>query len=323
MMKLAAGFMLGLTFFGYSMDSAPRTKQSKNVVDHQKDTIYRAICERRSAADDTPQNKEERARAAYRIYATTKNEDGVLMIARHKGMVGNRKITKDGEIILDCLVSSMGDRYAHVRKNIVCIEHKNERGIYSTSVIQMPRQIVSCAFNANGEVFASATTHELYVSDLVCNAKKESALRLERFLYGIQHVALSDSGNIVAVGTKSSSRGLRFMVIDTQKNQLLHDLPGLGSPERSRDCAFFYMMNENILATCFAASYKQYNLDAVELVAALTEEQKDVIAILYGNYKKTNKRLLLKRDNGMYAIYVRLPFPIRSCVSKLVRIVDR
>jgi hypothetical protein len=301
--------MLGLTFFGYSMDSAPKAKRSRSVVGEQEDAVYRVICERRSAADDTPQNKKERARAAYRICGSQRSADQLMFYA-HKGMMDNY------------LQSPAGNRFACLDDNCVVVRHETEKKLYSITVIQMPRQIILCAFNANGEVFASATTHELYVSDVVCNSKKESTLRLERFLYGIQHVALSDSGNRVAVGTKSRSSVLRFMVIDVQKNQLLHDLPGFGSPERPRDCAFFYMMNENIIATCFTALYRQYDLNVAEAVAALTEKQKDVIAMVYGNYKKRKRCLSLRRDSSMYAIYVRLPFLIRSHVSKLVRIVD-
>lgn len=301
--------MLGLASFGYSMDSVSKSKQNRNVIDHQEDAVYRAICERRSIADDTKEDMQKRISAAFRVYRSKKCDDQIVFYA-HKGMKDNY------------LQSPTGNRYACVDGNCIVMRHETERKLYSITFIQMPRPVISCAFNSNGRVFASATVHELYVSDVICSHKKKPTLRLERSLYGIQHVALSDSGNRVAVGTNVSI-GLRFLVIDTQKNQLLYDLPGIPAPDRRRDCAFFYMMNEDIIATCFMASYEQYNLNAVQAAAVLTEEQKNVINILYGNYKKRKERLLLQRVSSMYGIYVSLPFLIRSRVSKLVRIVDR
>ena len=230
--QLAVCVMLGITTIGYSMDSAVLTKGSKK----KEDAVYRAICERRIIKEDTMQDLKSRARAVCRIYATREYGDQ-LMFYEHGGM-------KHGY-----LRSPEGDRYGWVGGNKIAIRHETPTKLYSITIIQMPQQVISCAFNNNGTVFASATADELYVSDVVCNNRRDSQLRLERSIGGIQHIALSDSGNRVVVGAKSS-RNFRFKIIDTQSKQLLYDLPAFSSPDKSADFCFFYMMNEDIIATC-------------------------------------------------------------------------
>jgi len=297
--------MLGITTVSYSMDSAALIKSNKK----KEDAVYRAICERRFFAEDTEQDLTNRVRAACRIYATRGSGDQ-LIVYEHMGMQNGY------------LRSSEGDRYAWVSGNDVVIRHETPKKLYSITIIQMPEQIVSCAFNDNGTVFASVTAHELYVSDVVCNCKKESQLLLERSLNEIQHVALSPSGNTIAVGVKQPTKSLRFMVFDTQKNELLHDLPGVSSPDMPHDCSFFYMMNDDVIATCSTVPYKQYDLEAVRALATLTEEQKGLILRVYKYLKRRKKRMCLQWNSELFDIYTRLPSVIKTRVSKLVRFED-
>lgn len=309
MIKSVISIMLCLSSFSYSMDTPELADDNTRAFDYSNDTIYRAICERRDIVNDTKADIKKRVSAAHRIYATHKC-DGPSIFYAHQGMQGN------------WLVSPPGDRYACVGASGIMIRHEIKEKLNSISIIPMLGQIVvSYAFNHHGTVFASATKRELCVFDIVCSDEKQPTLRLQRPLYEIQHVTLSDSGNRVAVGVKRSG-GLHFMVIDTQENQILHDLPGFPSPDRLRDCGFFYMMGEDIIATCFAPSYRQYDLNVVKIIAELTEKQKSAVATIYKLSERMRKRVYVSRNSLLFLDYATLPFVIRACVSKIVRVVD-
>ena len=293
--------MLSIATFSYSMDSVALVKSSQR----KGDVVYRAIFTHRSTCKDTQGDLKMRARAASRIYATRGYGDQ-LVVYEHGGMLNGY------------LRSPAGNRYACVLGNDVVIRHETPKKLYSITIIQMPQQIISCAFNDNGTVFASATGNELYVSDVVCNCKKQSQLLLERSLNEIQHVALSASGNRIAVGVKQPTKSLRFMVFDTQKNELLHDLPGVSSPDMPHDCSFFYMMNDDVITTYPAEQYRQYDLKAVRALTTVTAEQKGLIAKLYKYIREKKQPKCLQYNSELFNLYITLPSVIKTCVSSLV-----
>jgi hypothetical protein len=296
--KLAAWIILSTVFTGYAMD-VPDQQKVCSPVGWECELAKHIVNRSCNLVDSRGKDIKERVGAMQRIYATSDRGD----IYHHQGMV-------DGG-----LKSFKGKNCAWVHDKDMMIAHKDENN-YSINIIPMRLPIKSAAFNDNGLVFACVSDQELVVADLhFGDYLSRPQVRLGAQLSGIQHVALSDSGNRVAVGIKKS-HDLRVMVFDTQKQQLLHNLSGRVV---CGDFRFFYMMGENIVASCFNQQNMQYDLSLGEkYLTQLTKEQKGFLYTIYEYYNSQAKRIILQCGTEAFDIYLHLPKLAKEWVRKYV-----
>lgn len=246
-------------------------------------------------------NIKQRRKAFERIYAT--RDDG--SVVQHK------------KIIDSSLLFPLCSYRVDICGNQVTIGQADRK----IGLIDSLGKIRAFAFNADGLVFASVSDQELMVSNFTRDAKdgQELNIRLKRFFYGIRHVALSDSGDRVAVGI-DAGYGLRVMVIDVPTQQLLYDLSGAAKNGFFR---LFYMMGENIIAAYETSSSMEYNLScADESFKQLSDEQKGFLSKAYDCYKKTKKPMILySSDCASCSLYDSLPYTFRLWARQFVYVV--
>lgn len=299
-----AMIILTTVFYTYSMDTQPNILCNKEWENSFAQYI---INEQINAVPFRCADIKERVSAMRRIYATSEYGDVYL----HDGIVHN------------CLQSSDGNRFAQIRGKFAIIFQKNKSKSWSMSGVEVGNDIRSTAFNADGSVLALVSDREIAVCDLSDKGTDEALnIRLKKFLnkreYAARHVALSDSGNKMAVGVVGLD-GLRIVVIDTSTNQELYNLIG-----NSWYCnfRFFYMMGENIIAMCFNPQNMEYNLNiATKILKELTPTQKFFLNSLYKNYSAT-KRLLSLSSCQRNESYASLPDAVKPWAHQFVCLTD-
>jgi WD40 repeat protein len=204
------------------------------------------------------------------------------------------------------------DRQGYVEMRCHSVEKKYG---YSSTVLLMPnhedpycfngyphsRDINACAFNADGKVFAAVggpsvcVWHAIYDNNLLY---LDLSQLMQRGLL-VNHVALSDSGERVALGvTLEKDEGARCLVINTKTKKLLYNFKCLNN--------FFYMMGENIIAAnALDKTYHQYDLNLGDKTWNILE-QKQFLYDIYQRYEETKQKVCLKQGSEWLSTYKKI-----------------
>lgn len=169
--------------------------------------------------------------------------------------------------------------------------------------------IQACALSGDGKVLAAVG------GSFICLWRNDDHLHkpyyeqrenkdISRFIQKVvlvDHVALSDSGETVAVRAMlEKNEGFRILVFKSWGMEFLYNLPG--SADR-----FFYMIAEDIIRDRLSRRCYQYDLrTGRSFWDSLKNQEKRFLSYIHQKYEETKQKVVLRKTDERFVIYQEL-----------------
>lgn len=296
MMKLNICVVLCIVFPVYSMDTPQPGKHQEEFQEECRKSVVSHIISVNAATTYATKDLLKRTLALQRVCSRKCcNEKNACCMHG-----GNRVLLfpdQQGYVEMRCC--SVEKKYKYGSVVLLMPNHEDP---YSFNGYHHSRDINACTFSADGTMFAAVGGPSVCVWD-PRYSHQLLYLDLSQFMQkGIlaNHVALSDSGERMALGVKlEKEEGARCLVINTKTQELLYNFKCLNE--------FFYMMGENIIAAnMLDKTCHLYDLSIGDKTWDILKE-KQFLYDIYQKYEETKQKVCLKQASEWLEIYQKIP----------------
>lgn len=294
-MKLSMYVALCIIFPVHSMDTPQFGKHQKELQEECRKSVVSHIISVNAATTYATKDLLKRTLALQRV-CSRKCCDEKNACCMHGG---NRVLLfPDQQGYVEVRCHSVEKKYKYGSTVLLMPNHEDP---YSFNGDTHSRDINACAFSADGNVFAAVGGPSVCVWDPRYSHQRLYLDLSQLMQKGIlaNHVALSDSGERMALGVKlEKEEGARCLVINTKTQELLYNFKCLNE--------FFCMMGENIIAAnALYNTYHKYDLNIGDKTWSILEE-KQFLYDIYQRYEEAKQKVCLKQDSPWLEVYQKL-----------------